>query len=153
VDVTERSGPGALAPHSSRGAAFGDVDNDGDVDVLVMNMNEPPSLLRNDGRTGNHWLQVRLTGTDGNRFAIGAIVRLTSGGRTQARAVLSQSSYYSVDDLRVHFGLGPAAAVDGLEVQWPGGRAERFVVRQVDRVVEVREGTGTPAEAPGGAGG
>ena len=149
-DMTDRSGPGAAAAHSSRGAAFGDYDNDGDVDVLVMNMNEPPSLLRNDRRSASHWLEVRLTGAGGNRFAIGATVRLVSGGRTQARAVLSQSSYYSVDDLRAHFGLGRVARVDYVEVRWPSGRAERFAVPQVDRVVEVREATGTPADAPPG---
>jgi hypothetical protein len=147
-DMTDRSGPGAAATHSSRGAAFGDMDNDGDVDVLVMNMNEPPSLLRNDLRSGHHWLQIRLRGADGNTCAIGAIVRLTSGGRTQARAVLSQSSYYSVNDLRAHFGLGTATAVERVEVQWPSGRVERFAISQVDRVVEVREAAGTPADAP-----
>jgi hypothetical protein len=143
-DVTERSGPGAVAAHSSRGAAFGDVDNDGDVDVLVMNMNEPPSLLRNDLRGANHWLQVRLRGGAGNLHGLGASVRVTSQGRTQARAVLSQSSYYSVDDLRAHFGLGAATSVERVEVQWPGGRVERFAVSGVDRVVDLREGTGAP---------
>ena len=93
-------------PHSSRGAAFGDIDNDGDVDVLVMNMNEPPSLLRNDYRGANRWLTLRLDGAASNRAAIGATVIVTAGGATQARAVLSQSSYYSHDDLRLHFGLG-----------------------------------------------
>ena len=150
-DVTERSGPGILAPHSSRGAAFGDYDNDGDVDVLVMNMNEPPSLLRNDRRNASHWLQVRLIGAGSNTFALGATVRLTSGGRSQARAVLSQSSYYSVDDLRAHFGLGSVATVDHVEVRWPSGRVERFAVPQVDRVVELREATGTALDAPPGA--
>ena len=149
-DVTERSGPGIKAPHSSRGAAFGDYDNDGDIDVLVMNMNEPPSLLRNDRRNASHWLQVRLIGAGGNVFALGATVRLTAGGRSQARAVVSQSSYYSVDDLRVHFGLGNVATVDHVEVRWPSGRLERFDVKQVDRVVELRERTGTPVDAPPG---
>src|SRR5205085_1529478 len=84
----------AVAAHSSRGAAFGDFDNDGDVDVLVFNMNEPPSLLRNEYAGGNHWIALRLEGTVSNRAALGATVRLTAGGRTQAQAVLSQSSYY-----------------------------------------------------------
>ena len=105
-DVSAASGPGAATPHSSRGAAFGDFDNDGDVDVLVFNMNEPPSLLRNDYAGRNGWIAVKLEGTRSNRAALGAIVRVTAGGRTQARAVLSQSSYYSHDDLRLHFGLG-----------------------------------------------
>jgi hypothetical protein len=120
-DMTLRSGPGPVALHSSRGAAFGDFDNDGDLDVLVFNMNEPPSLLRNDYTGPNHWIAVKLEGTASNRSAIGATVRLTAGGRTQAQAVLSQSSYYSHDDLRLHFGLGAAAAADTIEVRWPNG--------------------------------
>ncbi len=140
VDVTARSGPGAVTPHSSRGVAFGDYDNDGDVDALVMNMNEPPSLLRNDYRGGNHWLEVRLVGTRSNRSAIGATVVVESGGRRQARAVLSQSSYYSHDDLRLHFGLGSAKHADAVEVRWPSGRLE--VLRSVagGRVVTLTEG-------------
>src|SRR5262249_402875 len=102
-DVSGRSGPGARALHSSRGVAFADYDNAGDRDVLVMNMNEPPSLLRNDYRGGNGWLELQLEGTRSNRAAIGATVVVTAGGRRQARAVLSQSSYYSHDDLRLHF--------------------------------------------------
>jgi enediyne biosynthesis protein E4 len=139
VDVTATSGPGVTTPHSSRGAAFGDVDGDGDVDALVMNMNAPPSLLRNDARGGHHWLTVRLEGGRSNRQGIGATVRLTSGGRTQTRAVLSQTSYYSVDDLRPSFGLGSATMADRIEVRWPSGVVD--VVRGVaaDRVVTVRE--------------
>ena len=85
-DVTAASGDAAAA-HSSRGAAFGDVDNDGDIDVLVMNMNEPPSLLRNDYRGGHGWIEIELQGTRSNRSAIGAIVVVSAGGRTQARTV------------------------------------------------------------------
>jgi hypothetical protein len=141
-DVSARSGPGATEPHSSRGAAFGDVDNDGDVDVLVMNMNEPPSLLRNEGTGLGHWISFRLSGTRSNRAAIGATVTVKSGGRSQSRAVLSQGSYYSHDDLRVHFGLGTATRADEVEVRWPSGAVE--VLRNVpgDRVVDVREGQG-----------
>ena len=109
-DVSARSGPGATVPHSSRGAAFGDFDDDGDLDVLVMNMNEPPSLLRNETKTANGWLKVKLVGTRSNRAGIGATVIVTADGRRQAQAVLSQSSYYSHDDLRLHFGLGAARA-------------------------------------------
>lgn len=149
-DVTSRSGPGAVAAHSSRGAAFGDYDNDGDIDILVMNMNEPPSLLRNDQATRHHWLQVALEGADGNTSAVGAIVRVMAAGRTQARAILSQTSYYSHDDLRAHFGLGTAGTVERIEVQWPSGRVERFAAAKVDRAVVLREGTGSTLPAPGG---
>jgi len=139
-DVTARSGPGATARHSSRGAAFGDFDNDGDIDVLVFNMNEPPSLLRNDYAGPNHWIGVKLEGTTSNRAALGATVRVTAGGRTQARAVLSQSSYYSHDDLRLHFGLGSAAVATTIEVRWPSGRVDVLSGVAADRVVSIKEG-------------
>jgi enediyne biosynthesis protein E4 len=139
VDVTAASGPGVTTPQSSRGAAFGDIDQDGDVDALVMNMNAPPSLLRNESRSGHHWLVVRLEGTRSNRQGIGATVLVTSGGRTQARAVLSQTSYYSVDDLRPSFGLGNAAVADRIEVRWPSGRVDVMTGVAADRVVTIRE--------------
>jgi hypothetical protein len=143
ADVTDRSGSGARTPHSSRGAAFGDVDNDGDPDVLVFNMNEPPSLLRNDQRAGRHWIAVKLEGTQSDRAALGATVRVTANGRVQARAALSQSSYYSHDDLRLHFGLAGAARADTIEVRWPSGRVDT-IIRGVtaDRVVVIKEGAG-----------
>jgi hypothetical protein len=141
-DVTAASGPGATAPHSSRGAAFGDFDNDGDLDVLVMNMNEAPSLLRNDDAGGNAWIEIALEGTKSNRSAIGATVLVTAGGRTQARAVLSQSSYYSHDDLRQHVGLGSARQVDAIEVRWPSGGRQRLTNVPVRGVVRIKEETG-----------
>jgi hypothetical protein len=139
-DVTSRSGPAPLQAHSSRGAAFGDVDNDGDVDVLVMNMNEPPSLLRNDYAGGNGWLEVRLEGTRSNRAGLGALVVVEAEGRTQARSALSQASYYSHDDLRLHFGLGAARRADRVEVRWPDGTVD--VLRNVEgrRIAVIREG-------------
>ena len=139
-DVTARSGPGPLAVHSSRGAAFGDFDNDGDVDVLIMNMNEPPTLLRNDYAGTNGWIEVKLEGTRSNRAGIGATVVVEAGGRRQARAVVSQASYYSHDDLRAHFGLGAATHADRIEVRWPSGAVD--VLKDVEgrRVVTVREG-------------
>jgi hypothetical protein len=138
-DVTMRSGPGAREQHSSRGAAFGDVDNDGDVDILVMNMNEPPSLLRNDYTGGHAWVQVALEGTKSNRSAIGALVLVTAGGRTQAHTVQSQSSYYSHDDLRQHFGVGEAKRIDTIEVRWPSGARQRLTNVPVRQVVRVKE--------------
>jgi enediyne biosynthesis protein E4 len=139
VDVTAASGPGVTTPQSSRGAAFGDIDHDGDIDALVMNMNAPPSLLRNDARSGHHWLTVRLEGTRSNRQGIGATVLVTSGGRTQARAVLSQTSYYSVDDLRPSFGLGDATVADRIEVRWPAGGVDVTNAVAADRIVTIRE--------------
>ncbi|MGH9331978.1 MAG: CRTAC1 family protein, partial [Vicinamibacterales bacterium] len=138
-DMSAASGPGLEARHSSRGAAFGDVDNDGDVDVLVMNMNEPPSLLINAYSGSNHWLMLHLVGTRSNRSAIGATIIVRAGGRAQARAVLSQSSYYSHDDLRVHVGLGAAVAADEVEVRWPSGGTQLLKNVRGGQVLTVRE--------------
>ena len=96
-DVSSQAGSGIAARHSSRGAAFGDFDNDGAIDVLVMNMDEPPSLLRNELRNQNHWVKVKLQGTKSNRSGIGATVRVHTAGRMQTAPVLSQSSYLSVN--------------------------------------------------------
>jgi len=146
-DVSATSGPGATTPRSSRGAAFGDFDNDGDVDVLVMNMNEPPSLLRNDVTAGNSWLQVRLEGTASNRAGLGATVRVTAGGRTQARAALSQSSYYSHDDLRLPFGLGRATKAERIEVRWPNGSQQVVTDVPANQLIVIREGRGLVSAA------
>ncbi len=137
--VTAASGPGATTPHSSRGASFGDYDNDGDIDVLVMNMNEPPSLLRNDYTGQGHWLAVELEGTASNRQAIGATVTVSAGGRVVARPVLSQASYFSHDDRRMHFGLGASAAPEWIEVRWPSGRVQRVRAAGARRVIKIRE--------------
>ena len=137
---SEQSGPGITDPHSSRGCAFGDFDNDGDIDVVIMNMNEPPSLLRNDTSTGNHWLKLKLIGTKSNRSAIGATVWVTADGRRRRQDVLSQSSFYSQNDLRLHFGLGQAAKADVIEIRWPSGLVEMYKNLKADRIVVMREG-------------
>jgi hypothetical protein len=138
-DVTALTAARGETLHSSRGAAFGDIDNDGDVDALVMNMNEPPSLLRNGSTDRNGWILVQLEGVRSNRSAIGATVLVTVGGRTQARGVLSQSSYYSHDDLRLHFGIGAADRVDAIEVVWPSGARQRLTNVPGRQVVRIRE--------------
>ena len=142
ANVTEQSGPGLTTPHSSRGCAFGDFDNDGDMDVLVMNMNEPPSLIRADVRTNYHWLKVKLIGRESNRTAIGARVDLKSGSRLQAQEVQSQSSYYSVNDFRLHFGLGDETQADEVKIRWPNGKREVLTDVPADRVVYIEEGRG-----------
>jgi hypothetical protein len=141
-DVSLQSGPGIIAEHSSRGAAFGDFDNDGDVDALVMNMDEPPSLLRNDLNNKNGWLKVKLEGTKSNRSAIGAVVTVYAASDTQTAAVLSQSSYLSVNDTRLHFGLGGAKKIDRISVRWPSGASEDFTGADVNSLVVLTEGTG-----------
>jgi hypothetical protein len=140
-------GPAMEAAHSSRGCAFGDFDNDGDVDILVINLHEPPSLLRNDLKGDNHWLKVKLVGVESNRSAIGARVTASYGGRKQAQEVLSQSSFYSANDLRLHFGLGAATAAD-LEVRWPNGKVERFAKVAGKQLVTIREGAGIVKRQP-----
>ncbi len=140
-ELQEEAGPGVAAAHCSRGCAFGDFDNDGDVDVLIVNLNEPPSLLRNDLRGSRHWLKLRLEGVKSNRSAIGARVVVHAGGRTQAQAVLSQSSFYSCNDFRLHFGLGDAAGAD-VEIHWPNGLRETLKAVAADQLVTVREGAG-----------
>ncbi len=142
-DVSAQAGPGIADRRSSRGAAFGDFDNDGDIDVLVMNMGETPSLLRNDlpGSVG-HWVQLRLEGTKSNRSAIGAIVRLEAAGQTQTKSILSQSSYVSQNDLRLHFGLGRATRIDRITVRWPSGLIEEFPSVPADAFLLLVEGSG-----------
>jgi len=140
-DVTDASGPGTAALHSSRGAAFADYDDDGDLDVLVMNMNAPPSLLRNDCTGCGHWLKVKLEGTRSNRAGLGATVVVRAGGLAQAQAVLSQSSFYSHDDLRLHFGLGTLKVADSVEVRWPSGAVDKRTHVPAGRTLVVRETT------------
>jgi hypothetical protein len=135
------AGTAIAAPHVSRGVAFGDFDNDGDIDILIMNQHEPPSLLRNDLTGGNHWLKVRLIGTASNRSAIGARVIAKYGGRQQAREVLAQASYLSVNDRRLHFGLGQSENAD-LEIRWPNGTRESVASLPADHLVTVQEGKG-----------
>ncbi|MYB50655.1 MAG: CRTAC1 family protein, partial [Acidobacteriia bacterium] len=142
ANVTNECGSGLTTPHSSRGCAFGDFDNDGDMDILVMNMNEPPSLIRADVSTGNHWLKVKLFGVESNRTAIGARVDVQAGGRTQAQEVHSQTSYYSVNDFRLHFGLGSNSRADELSVRWPNGKRETFRDLPADRLLHIEEGGG-----------
>jgi hypothetical protein len=138
-NVTDVSGAGTTTRHSSRGAAFGDFDNDGDIDVLIMNMNEAPSLLRNDYSGTNHWLELQLEGTTSNRTAIGALVTVKVNGQPSTRAVVSQSSYYSHDDMRLHFGLGRSSVAPSIVVRWPSGTVQSLSEVKGDRVVTIRE--------------
>ena len=120
-DVTERLGAPVTDPRAGRGSAFGDYDNDGDLDVLVNNVNDTPDLYRLDNHCGHHWLMLWLIGTRSNRSAIGARVRSTAGRVTQVEEGRGGGSYISQNELRVHFGLGGAARVERLEVRWPNG--------------------------------
>ena len=140
-ELIEEAGSGISDAHASRGCAFGDFDNDGDMDVVVININEPPSLLRNDVSSGGHWLKVLLNGVHSNRSAIGARVIANYGNRRQAQEVLAQSSFYSANDRRLHFGLG-AEITAVLTIRWPNGTSETIPNIAADQLVVVREGAG-----------
>ena len=142
-ELIEEAGPGISDERASRGSALGDYDNDGDLDILIVNLNEPPSLLRNDYTGGGHWIKVKPVGTESNRSAIGAIVTVSFAGRRIAQPVLSQTSFYSVDERRLHFGLGAADEVD-VEVRWPNGGIASFDGLPAGRVVTIVEGDGSP---------
>ncbi|HXB69312.1 MAG TPA: CRTAC1 family protein [Candidatus Acidoferrales bacterium] len=141
-NVSGGGGTGITDRHSSRGCAFGDFDNDGKVDVAIMNMGEPPSLLRNETGNSNGWLVLKLIGTKSNRSAIGARAFVTAGGRRQRQEVLSQSSFYSQSDLRLHFGMGSAKAAD-VEVRWPSGLKELYRGVKSNQILPIVEGKGS----------
>ncbi len=143
-ELIEEAGPGVAAVHSSRGCAFGDFDNDGDVDVVVTNLNGRVSLLRNDVTGGGQWLKVLLRGVKSNRSAIGAVVRVKAGKRNEAQAVLSSASFLSVNDRRLHFGLGAAREAE-VEVRWPSGVREGLGKVEAGQLIEVEEGRGIVA--------
>jgi hypothetical protein len=139
ADVSLSAGPGLLERHSARGAAFGDYDNDGAIEVLINNQNEPPSLLKQTMQPPNHWILLKLTGTRSNRSGLGAKVRLTAAGRTQLDEVRSGGSYLSHNDLRLHFGLGTAGRADRIEVEWPSGARQTLHDVAADAVVAIVE--------------
>jgi hypothetical protein len=140
-ELIEEAGPGIAAPHSSRGCAFGDFDNDGDIDVVVLNMNEPPSLLRNDLSGSRHWLKLLLIGTKSNRSAIGSRVVVRYGDKQQAQEVMAQGSFYSVNDRRLHFGLGDVTTAD-VTIRWTNGAVETLQRVPADHLVVIKEGAG-----------
>jgi hypothetical protein len=147
-DVSMQAGPGISTPAPARGCAFGDFDNDGDIDVVVNCVNEFPQLLRCDSNTGNHWIKIRTIGTKSNRSGIGArikcVARFPGVGQPvqQVDEVRSGGSYFSQNDLRVHFGLGKATKVDLLQIRWPSGHTDELKNIDVDRVIYVKEGQG-----------
>ena len=144
ADVSEQLGPPVTIPKVSRGAAFADFDNDGDVDVVVNNVHDTPDLFRLDQSGERHWLTVKLVGSRSNRSAIGALVRLVTADGEQRQEVRSGGSYYSQNDLRLHFGLGAARVVERVVVRWPNGLEEAWPRLAIDRLHTLTEGTGPP---------
>ncbi|WP_109486218.1 CRTAC1 family protein [Occallatibacter savannae] len=148
-DVSASMGPGITARYSSRGAAFGDYDNDGGMDILILNMNELPSLLHNIGGNKQNWIKLKLVGTKCNRTAIGARARVIVGKHAQMAEVQSGASVMSQNDLRLHFGLGSAKTIDVIEVKWPTTqKIERFEKVKVNQILTIREGDGIISARP-----
>ena len=146
-ELPAATGSGLAVVKSARGAAFGDLDNDGRVDVVVNNQDHGPTLLRNVAPAG-HWISVALAGdARGPRDAIGAVVTVEAGARRWRRDVVSGSSYCSQSDLRAHFGLGETSRVDRIVVRWPDGAREAFTVPGVDRIVTLTKGRGVVRSA------
>jgi len=142
-EVPPATGSGLALVVPARGAAFGDLFNDGSIDVVLNNMDSAPALLRNVVKNGNHWIALKLVGgAKSPRDAIGAAVFLTAGGVRQRADVLSGGSYGSSSDPRVHFGLGSAPKIERVEIRWPDGKKEEVAISGVDRIVTVVEGQG-----------
>jgi hypothetical protein len=153
ADVSGSVGSAVAVPQASRGAAFGDLDNDGRVDVVVENIDGLPMILHNEGPSSNHWVTFKLIGTRSNQLGLGAKVRVVAGSVSQVDEVRSGGSYLSQNDLRLHFGLGSADRVDTVEIRWPSGSTQTLQSLRSDRFYVVKEGIGTvPLEKNQGGG-
>jgi hypothetical protein len=139
VDVTSDSGDLAKLVESSRGAVFGDLNNDGKIDIVILNARSKPAVLINETATKNHWATLKLVGTKSNRSAVGALARVTAGGRTLIDEVRAGRGYQSAEDLRLHFGLGTNAMIDRLEVRWPSGATNIWKDVAADRIMRLTE--------------
>jgi len=148
AEVSNNAGLGALPLQSRRGAAFGDIFNDGNVDIVVLNVGEPPSLLRNLNRDGDHRVLFHLIGTKSNRAAIGARVTIRAAGVSQFSEVRGGGSYLSQNDLRLHFGLAQASKIDSIEVRWPNGEVEKLGALPADSIYTIAEGKGVISSQP-----
>ncbi len=153
-DITEKIGGAILEPTASRGCAFGDYDNDGDIDVVINPVNDVPVLMRCDAATGNNWVAIKALGVKSNRSGIGARIKLEIEAddkklRTLIDEVRSGGSYYSQNDLRVHFGLGKAPKIKSIAVKWPGGIVDTINEIAPNQVIYVKEGVGLVKDATG----
>jgi hypothetical protein len=142
TEVAGQAGEALRVPRASRGAAFGDIDNDGDIDVVINNLDGKPTILRNDGGNRNNWITIKTVGLGPNRDALGARVKVVAGDLVEWDEVRSGGSYLSASDLRLHYGLGQRSSVDLIEVHWPDGRVEKIEHVPANRFVTVEEGWG-----------
>ncbi len=141
-DAEAQAGPALQVPRVSRGLAIADLDNDGNMDVIIADLDGEPMLLHNQGLPGKHWVSFELAGTKSNRLAIGARLKLVAGGMTQTAEIFSGGSYLSNNDFRVHFGLNDATKIDSLEIRWPSGKVETIKDLKADQFYSVLEGSG-----------
>jgi hypothetical protein len=146
-EVSRQAGVADMPLKSRRGAAFGDIANNGNIDIVVLNVGEPPTLLLNTNRSANHRVLLHLIGTKSNRAAIGARVTIHAGGMTQFDEVRGGASYLSQNDLRLHFGLGSAAKIEAMEVRWPNGKVETLKDIPADKIYTIVEGSGIQKSA------
>src|SRR6266487_3845746 len=142
AEVGEQLGAPFAEKRTGRGAAFGDIDNDGDVDVLINNLDGPPQVLRNDGGNANNSILIKTIGVKSNRDGIGARVKIVSGDLTQIDEVRSGGSYIAQSDLRLHFGLEKRSKIDLIEVRWPGGKIDKVTNVGVNKILTIKEGQG-----------
>jgi hypothetical protein len=146
-DAGDQAGPALKEKRVSRGLAVGDLFNDGNMDVVISDIDGAPMILRNHGVPGRHWVSFELAGTKSNRLALNARLKIVAGGMTQTDEIHSGGSYLSQNDLRVHFGLGAATKIDSLEIRWPSGKVETLSNLAADQFYSVLEGQGiVPAE-------
>jgi hypothetical protein len=144
-DASTQAGTALREPQVSRGLAVGDLFNDGNMDVVINNLDGAPVVLKNHGVAGRHWVSFELAGTKSNRLAIGARLKLVAGGITQTEEIHSGGSYLSQNDLRVHFGLNQATKIDSLEIRWPSGKVETLRDLEADKFYRALEGQGVVA--------
>jgi enediyne biosynthesis protein E4 len=146
-DAQTQAGPALQEPRVSRGVAITDFDNDGNVDVVIEDLDGAPMLLRNSGEPGTHWVSFELQGTKSNRLAIGARIKIVSGTMTQTEEVRSGGGYLSQHDFRIHFGLGAQTKIDSVEIRWPSGKVEAVKDLAADKFYSVLEGSGVVEHA------
>jgi enediyne biosynthesis protein E4 len=143
AEIAAEAGPAMNEPAAGRGAAFGDIDNDGDIDVVINNLDGAPNLLRNDGGNRNNFLVINLIGSKSNRSAFGARVKVAAGDLVQTAERRGGGSYLSQNDTRLHFGLEKSTKIDYVEVRWPGGAVEKLVNIPVNTFIQIKEGEGS----------